>query len=216
MDRSTLVGVELSRRGYLVGPYIVMTKTPPVYFSALEIENVRCFGGRQELSLTYNGQPARWSLLIGENGAGKTTLLECLAWMRPVPEGSDLSGAPAGLDDHGGPIPISKGLLNSALTIEENEILETLPRDGSRAVKLGAKLSFGGAGFWSDDVRSRARNIRIGMQLSFDDDALLRDFKPKRAQIRRLGIPFQDPLVVSYGANRYLGERNSLGVDEPD
>ena len=26
---------------------------------------------------------------------------------------------------------------------------------------------------------------------------------------------FHDPLIVSYGANRYLGNRNSLGIDEP-
>ena len=48
-----------------------MSATPSLYFSTLEIENVRCFGERQVLDLTNNGQPARWSLLIGENGAGE-------------------------------------------------------------------------------------------------------------------------------------------------
>ena len=60
-----------------------MPTYPPVYFSTLELQDVRCFGGRQILDLTGNGHPKQWSLLIGENGAGKTTLLQCLAWMRP-------------------------------------------------------------------------------------------------------------------------------------
>ena len=53
---------------------------PMIYFSSLELENVRCFGERQVLELTdERGRPARWTLILGENGVGKTTLLECLA-----------------------------------------------------------------------------------------------------------------------------------------
>ena len=194
-----------------------MPETPPIYFSTLEIENVRCFGERQMLDLTTNGQPAQWSLLIGENGAGKTTLLECLAWMRPVPEVNEVSAVPAGLERPRGYVPFSSGRLNSALTIEENEVLETLPRVGSRAVKLNAKLSFGGVGFLPGNGPSQAKDIRLSVRLSFDEDAKLLELVPKRAQIKRLGDPFHDPpLIVSYGANRYLGERNSLGGDEPD
>ena len=58
-----------------------------VYFTSLAIENVRCFGDRQELDLTaVDGRPARWTLILGDNGVGKTTLLQCLAWMQPVRE----------------------------------------------------------------------------------------------------------------------------------
>ena len=194
-----------------------MPETPPVYFATLEIENVRCFGERQLLDLTTNGQPAQWSLLIGENGTGKTTLLECLAWMRPVPEVNEVSAVPVGLERPRGYVPFSSGRLNSALTIEENEVLETLPRVGSRAVKLDAKLSFGGAGFLPENVPSQPKDIRLSVRLGFDEHAQLLDLVPKRAQIKSLGDPFHDPLlIVSYGANRYLGERNSLGGDEPD
>ena len=47
-----------------------MAKT--VYFTSLEIENVRCFGDRQELDLTVDGRrPARWTLILGDNGVGR-------------------------------------------------------------------------------------------------------------------------------------------------
>src|SRR6266568_9039504 len=69
---------------------------PMIYFSSLELENVRCFGERQVLELTdEQGRPARWTLLLGENGVGKTTLLQCLAWMRPVPVITVKEGKPA-------------------------------------------------------------------------------------------------------------------------
>ena len=58
----------------------------PVYFTSLEVENVRCFGDRQNLNLMRDDRrPARWTLILGDNGVGKTTLLECLAWMRLEP-----------------------------------------------------------------------------------------------------------------------------------
>ena len=58
---------------------------PPIYFSALELENVRCFGRLQTLSLTdEDANPVQWTLILGDNGVGKTTLLQCLAWMKPV------------------------------------------------------------------------------------------------------------------------------------
>ena len=72
-------------------------KQPLIYFSSLELENVRCFGEqRQTLELTDNakGQPAQWTLLLGDNGVGKTTLLQCLAWMRPVPAGAQNDDEP--------------------------------------------------------------------------------------------------------------------------
>ena len=98
-----------------------MSETPAIYFSSLEIENVRCFGERQVLDLTDEGRPAPWSLLIGENGTGKTTLLECLAWMRPVPEVNGVTGVPVGPEHPRGYVPFSSGRLNTALTSEENE-----------------------------------------------------------------------------------------------
>jgi predicted ATP-binding protein involved in virulence len=50
-----------------------------VYFLSLELENVRCFGKKQKLDLSDGkGNPARWTVILGNNGSGKTTLLELL------------------------------------------------------------------------------------------------------------------------------------------
>lgn len=60
----------------------------PVYFLALSVENVRCFGPRQTLDLSDGeGRPARWTVILGNNGVGKTTLLQCLTIFEPAPTG---------------------------------------------------------------------------------------------------------------------------------
>ncbi len=104
----------------------------PIYITSLELENVRCFGQRQRLDLTNDcGSPARWNLVLGENGVGKTTLLQCLAWMRPVP---DPSGEYAGQPD--------SCSLEPALDGEENNVLNSLIRDGS-CLPVSLKAEFG-------------------------------------------------------------------------
>ncbi len=56
------------------------TDTQACYFLSLEVENVACFGSRQRLDLTdKDGNPARWTVIVGDNAIGKTTLLRCLA-----------------------------------------------------------------------------------------------------------------------------------------
>jgi predicted ATP-binding protein involved in virulence len=57
-------------------------KVPPVYFLSLELERVLCFKDRQVLDLSdKNGNPAQWTVILGNNGVGKTTLIRCLAGM---------------------------------------------------------------------------------------------------------------------------------------
>jgi hypothetical protein len=58
----------------------------PAYFCSLEVENVRCFAHAQRLELMHDGQPAKWTVLLGDNGVGKTTLLQCLYMMAPFVE----------------------------------------------------------------------------------------------------------------------------------
>jgi predicted ATP-binding protein involved in virulence len=54
----------------------------PVYFLSLEVANILCFKDLQVLSLTdKQGNPAQWTVILGDNGVGKTTLLRCLAGM---------------------------------------------------------------------------------------------------------------------------------------
>jgi hypothetical protein len=166
----------------------------PVYFTSLEIENVRCFGDRQRLDLTDgNGRPARWTLILGENGVGKTTLLQCLAWMRLVPP------------------PFHPELL-----WEDDEFLEGLLRKGSN-LKLGleAKLSLGAALSSTEGNAAAAAEpgtiIGIGVQISFDAKGHLSGQVPKNEMDPDTEFP--DPLFVAYGANRQRGMQN---LDNPD
>lgn len=50
------------------------------YLTTITVENLRCFAEPQTIDLcTEQGNPARWTLLLGENGTGKTTLLQAMA-----------------------------------------------------------------------------------------------------------------------------------------
>src|SRR5215213_3965273 len=98
----------------------------PIYFTSVELENVRCFGGWElELIDNYDGGPARWTLILGDNGVGKTTLLQCLTWVRPVPRlppGTTRGSSSGGDIDDYEPEPLVKGPLEPALSGEENEV----------------------------------------------------------------------------------------------
>ncbi len=60
----------------------------PLYFMDLEVENVRCFKDKQTIDLSNGeGQPAQWTIILGDNGTGKTTLLKCLAFLHPEQKG---------------------------------------------------------------------------------------------------------------------------------
>jgi predicted ATP-binding protein involved in virulence len=59
-----------------------IASVPPVYFLSIDVENVLCFKDKQTLDLTdEQGNPAQWTVILGDNGVGKTTLLRCLAQM---------------------------------------------------------------------------------------------------------------------------------------
>lgn len=188
----------------------------PVYFTALEIENLRCFGDVQRLDLTgVDGRPAGWTLILGDNGVGKTTLLECLAWMRLVlvPE-SDSESATEVDDESGELLPLAKGKLGAALAEEEDPTLESLLRVGSELVlRLSAKLSFGCAlsstGENAKKTLGRRKTVDTRAQLEFDAKRHLSKFDGKGPRIETtLKGEFHDPVVIAYGANRQRGVQN--------
>ena len=196
-----------------------MNASSAVYFSSIEIENLRCFGERQVLDFTGDdGAPVQWSLLIGENGTGKTTLLESLAWMCPVPDEEDPS---AGTAAARGIQALTEGPLNAALPRAGDELLETLPRKTQSEVRISARLTFGKVGFLpsteSVDENDSSSLINFETNLSFNEVGELKDLKSASSpSIEDLPQAFIDPLIVAYGANRFLGKQNSEDLDGSD
>ena len=192
-----------------------MPEATSVYFSSLRLTNVRCFGGPQRLRLTTKRQPARWSLIIGENGAGKTTLLECLAWMRPVPEVDEPPAeGPRRRRRHPG------GQYQSSLEGEENDVVETLSRNESRRLYLGANLSVGlgktSFATIEHNTGQSTRELHLAVRMQFDDRSGLRGLTSTGTTLDSLGADLREPLFVTYGANRYLGHRNSVAGHDLD
>ena len=165
----------------------------PIYFTKLELENIRSFGGRQCLDLLdAEARPARWTLILGDNGVGKTTLLQCLTRMRPV-----FNKAP---DEERGPIP---NPVEPQLSQEENNaVLASFTRAGKDGVsRLRAELLEGATFDGSRRLRPRAITTWI-------------EIKRSRGQIRNVepGGSFDgnavEPLVLAYGAARHMGMAN--------
>ena len=169
---------------------------PPIYFSSLELQNVRCFGQRQVLSLANEeGNPIQWTLILGDNGVGKTTLLQCLVWMRPVP-------VP--------PMDEEVQFMEPALNGEENRTLDSLIRTGVNvSVTLKASLSVGRdlAGESPEAGHSEV-TTEIAMQ---GKDGRLQDRQvPKHEWSGTQNIFASDLAMFAYGAARRPG---TLKVD---
>lgn len=176
-----------------------------IYFTSLELESVRCFGRSQTLDLTDgSGNPAQWTLLLGDNGVGKTTLLQCLSWMRPVPV--QKSG-------YEGRASLKRGPLGPALQNEENEVLEALLRSGKAVeLTLNAELSFNKVlasptGAKRRVSRSKAKKLNTHIQLCYTKSKELRDYEISGTRIQTLRS-FVEPLIVTYGASRHMGRQN--------
>jgi predicted ATP-binding protein involved in virulence len=94
----------------------------PVYFLSLEVENVLCFKDKQVLDLTdKNGNPAQWTVILGDNGVGKTTLLRCLAQMDASPLADNARARNmSGLNELS--IPVVSSWLNNLPTPVETEL----------------------------------------------------------------------------------------------
>ena len=184
----------------------------PVYFKSIKLENIRCFGDLQELSLADStGRPSQWNLILGDNGVGKTTLLQCLAWMRPV--SSDKK----------------QERYQPDLYNEENQVLNSLIRAGDDVrARIEATLSVGqGLGSTDEgtDHEESADHETGDKETGHEDltpafsmrrvNGSLRDLKkgpnPKKVPNRHL----PDFAIFGYGASRRpgtdkVGERKSF------
>jgi energy-coupling factor transporter ATP-binding protein EcfA2 len=178
------------------------TKKPiPMYFASMKIENVRCFGDRQELKLTIGDRdPARWTLILGDNGVGKTTILQCLAWMRLVPLDKFPVNQPRRASDSDEHMPLAKGLLGPALLDEDDDkLLEGLLRANTgEDVFLGSSLSFGASlssgGRDHNTATARSKIISTGVTLSFTNRRLEKVTVARKPKIQvSLGGHFPRP-----------------------
>jgi len=90
------------------------------FLTRLALENVKSFAGEHVLDLTdENGNPARWTLILGDNGVGKTTLLECLAHLAPGFNSEDETGAKD-----------LRSYVEPRIAPAENPVIYSLGRDG--------------------------------------------------------------------------------------
>ena len=174
-------------------------KQPPVYFSSLELENVRCFGQPQTLSLAdEEGNPVQWTLILGDNGVGKTTLLQCLAWMKPDVSEDENTGFE---------------FLEPALSSEENSTLNSLMRTGTD-VRATLKATFSvGRYLQSRERKENGRDLTIGMTILGRDGQLqhAQSYVPiNPGSTRPEHMHSSDLVMFAYGAARRSG---TLKVD---
>jgi predicted ATP-binding protein involved in virulence len=177
-----------------------------VYFTKLELENVRAFGDRQELFLTNNSDsavPAQWTLIIGENGVGKTTLLQCLANMCPVPSwhtGDEKANSQK-------PTCVRPAILDEF----DNDTFDALARsenDVNLKLELKASLSIGRR--FDDADSEKGAEIFTSLSAAFKrESGNLKSFDPSGSDLSN----FEEPLVIGYGASRHMGKANSNHFD---
>lgn len=109
----------------------------PVYFMSLSVAGARCFGPQQTLSLSHDGRPAKWTVILGENGVGKTTVLQCL-WavapqVSPAAPGARPASRPRGYPFA---VPSLRRSPDASLSLQATVVLQELltsPRVGTFA-----------------------------------------------------------------------------------
>ena len=174
-------------------------KEPPIYFTSLELENVRCFGERQTLDLTDDeGKLAQWTLLLGDNGVGKTTLLQCLAWMRPVPA----------IKSRGDSTPDT---IEPALDSEENEVWNSLLRVGAK-VQLDLKATLSVDRALGAQQKHGIRKIETNVRMLGENGVIQERVQTEGLSNRPNSIPRTLP-IFAYGADRRMGSSNLENAD---
>ena len=169
------------------------SQSTPVYFTKLELENIRSFGEMQRLDLAdKDGKPARWTLILGDNSVGKTTLLQCLVRMGPR-----FNEMP---DHDEGPEP---NKVEPELAQEEdNAVLKRLTRSSSAGMariraELVVGVTLGGA------YEQEKFSIMTEIDISTSDDGIEHVQPGGSCE----GEPIE-PLVLAYGAGRHMGMGN--------
>jgi energy-coupling factor transporter ATP-binding protein EcfA2 len=176
------------------------------YFNSLTVENVRAFGPEQQLDLSDDaGNPAPWTLLLGENGVGKTTLLQCLARMYPFSafKKNLAKGKTERPRDEGDPKYIEPELLQ-----HENDEIERFFRFGKQ---ITTKIAVDICTYDSTDAAKplKKKNLNLSAEFKSDQGVILGVDREQQ----RFTLPKPGPLVIGYGAARYIGHANRARVE---
>lgn len=179
-------------------------KTKPMYFSSIEIENIKCFGGRQILDLkNSDGTLSPWTLILGNNGLGKTTLLKCIAWMDTVEETDEKT-------KEAEKIPLRMIAVKPAMDgLENDEEYEQLARLGENVVsKVKAQLTVG------TQLRQKPKKNEL-LEYSIEiktKKGKLQDVKPTLKGVTEFNAPY----IYGYSASRHMGLKNTDRLDLAD
>ncbi len=163
-----------------------------MYFTKIEIENIKCFGKKIEFDLTNNdGTISPWTLIIGNNGLGKTTLLKSIAWMIPVPESDKKRKEEFDISNVG-----LKPLMDD---FENNSDYEEIVRyGGSKKAKVSARLS-------NSKLNSSPKiDIEYSLQIVTNSEGGLEEVSPKIVDVPE----FKTTNLFAYAANRHMGLKN--------
>jgi|HubBroStandDraft_4_1064222.scaffolds.fasta_scaffold03951_8 energy-coupling factor transporter ATP-binding protein EcfA2 len=186
------------------------------YFNSLTVENVRAFGPEQHLDLSDKaGNPASWTLLLGENGVGKTTLLQCLARMFPFPAfKNDTSGEKKKTRKDQGKPPKDQGepkYVEAELLQHDNEEIERFFRFGSKVItKLAASISTFSPSRQNGPLKKRKLNIAA--EFNSEKGVIL----GQQYDQVKFTLPRPGPLVIGYGAARHIGHANRARIMAQD
>ncbi len=178
-----------------------------MYFTKIEIENIKCFGEKVTLDLTNtDGTISPWTLILGDNGIGKTTLLEALVWMSPVVE-SDHDKLEKEI---GKPIAVVKPFIDDLFDDNSDfEHITSISNNDSLTSKIiayistssdlrGARINHSIESF-GIEFRTSKRENRFNLSLRRLEDVVLHKAK----------LPvFTPPHIFAYNASRHMEIKN--------
>ena len=181
-----------------------MTKrpTPATYLTKLVVQNAKSFKGRHELDLCGpDGQPSRWTLILGENGVGKTTLLQCIAATAPHKNAESKSGG----------TEAKKEFVLEAIGVIDDSVVKLLARDSNSEFAILSTYAMNTHLAGQPNVRPNVKPETFNVGIKFSSARKREPFKAINAEYA-VGA---EPLVLSYGAGRKMGTGN-LDVEPPD
>lgn len=183
------------------------------FATELVLQDVKSFAGKQVLTLTDGkGNPARWTLLLGDNGVGKTTLLECLTQMTPVFNSS--SGAGERDEDarfyvepriawaENGPIFALRRNAADACRVQATFVADAILDRDVGSEQLTTSVEF-------DRIGGKDEHLAFSRWPQTDDEAIPEPEWSQRTKI----LP---PLVLAYGAGRHMGVGNFELAELPE